>query len=86
MFLVLAPRIMRNMPLQTSIISDFQKLVTNLADSVEKAFTSSPAHASGAKEIILNLANQIDKVLNVLEGNGKLKDILLKSEFKVDKN
>ena len=60
------------MALQTSIIGDFKKFVTNLADSVEKAFTSSPAHATGAKEIILNLTNQIDIVLKVLEGNGKL--------------
>lgn len=83
MLLVLAPRIMRNMPLQTSIISDFQKFVINLADSVEKAFTSSPTHASGAKEIILNLTNQIDRVVKVLEGNGKL---VLTLELKVDKN
>ncbi|CAG9810086.1 unnamed protein product [Chironomus riparius] len=66
---VLAPRIMRNMPLQTSIISDFQKIVTNLADSVEKAFASYPAYATGAKEIILNITNQSEKVLKILEGN-----------------
>ncbi|KAL7010913.1 hypothetical protein ACKWTF_014011 [Chironomus riparius] len=68
---VLAPRIMRNMPLQTSIISDFQKIVTNLADSVEKAFASYPAYATGAKEIILNIANQSEKFLKILEGNGE---------------
>ena len=60
------------MPLQTSIISDFQQIVTNFADSVEKGFASSPAHATGAKEIILKIANQSDKVLKILERNGEL--------------
>ncbi|XP_070503859.1 uncharacterized protein [Chironomus tepperi] len=66
---VLTPRIMRSMPLQTSIVSDFQSIVTNLAYTVEKAFSSSPAHAAGAKDIILNLVNQSDKVLKILDGN-----------------
>jgi hypothetical protein len=62
---------MRSMPVQTSIVSDFLQIVKNLADSVEKAFKTSPSHAAGAKEIIMNLASHTEKVTKILEGNGE---------------
>ena len=69
---------------QASMLNDFQKFLTNLANAVEKILSSKPAYATGAKDVLLTASIQIKNILQIFEKNGELLNIWSFTVFDTD--